>query len=105
MESGERIVVTCQDAAKKLLRDFAFRLEPEEYTDCQRKLNDQSGHDTPDEKMRFSSTNFFRSYPIAERGPHGATHPHHPALDLHTESDHVDCIEGRSDMAASPSGS
>jgi hypothetical protein len=53
MHSGERIVVTCSDAADEI-RKWWFLLTSEEYNAYRLKSGDRSGYDTPEKKMYFN---------------------------------------------------
>jgi hypothetical protein len=53
MRTRERKVVTCRDAADEILTSSPA-LTTEDLRLCVIKLYDQSGHDTPSEKMRLN---------------------------------------------------
>jgi hypothetical protein len=67
MQSCKRTLISCPDVAQFLMREWWWCLTEEEYTACQRKLYDRSGHDTPSQKMYFNKLHWEVPKRIAAR--------------------------------------
>ena len=54
MHTDKLRVMTCRDAADEVLKKWWRVLPPEDLRLCLSKLYDQSGNDTPEQKMRLN---------------------------------------------------